>query len=138
MAELLPCTACPREVIYDQRIERLRILREKHTVGAEAILDDDTARMFAEMLHEQGDLEDPDDLATVRKFVSATFEFYDRMEKNLTDRRAAEEALCIGALRVCGVRDTTRTEVTVCNTPNSSKPGNIEPTIVSRTSVDKY
>lgn len=138
MAELLRCENCPREVIFRYRMEKIDSLREEHKVGATAVMDDEVARMFAGIMHEQGDLDDPEDLTSVRSRVDATFEYYDRVQQSLIDMRYAEEALCLGALRVCSTKGNTRIEVTICNSEKVPKIENIEHAIVERTSIDEF
>lgn len=138
MAELLRCENCPREVIFRKRMERIDKLRSDHITGAMAIMDDEDAKMFAQIMYEQGDLDDPEDIVGMRDKVNEAFEDYDNLQEFLTEARMEEEALCIGALRVCGTKSNTRVEVTICNSEKAPRMENVEQAIVERSPIDEF
>lgn len=138
MAELLRCENCPREALFRKRTERIAELREQHRLGATSIMDDEDAKMFTQIMYEKGDLEDPDDIAGMREKINEAFEAYENFQQLLIDMREAEMSVCIGALRVCGTKNNTRVEVTICNSEIAPKIDNVEQAIVERSRIDEF
>lgn len=135
MSERNPCEGCPRDILFQEAIDRIAALREYQQKGAEQMLDEDNLRELAEILHQQGLLEDPDDLDSLRENIASVFEFLDAAEAANHEQRANEMRLCVGALKMRAKSGATQYDVTLCRLPGHNNSNSTELARVMRTNI---
>lgn len=128
------CANCPRNALANKALEKVERLREEQTIAATSMMDDELAAVVTQDFHEQGLIEDPDDLVTFRQGIDTAFDLFDMLEENVHRLRQKESEFCVGALTMKALSGSTEYSVTICRSPHNPTTGEIQPAVVRKTS----
>lgn len=130
------CANCPRNALANKALEKVERLREEQTIAATSMMDDELAAVVTQDFHEQGLIEDPDDLVTFRQGMDTAFDLFDMLEENVHRLRQKESEFCVGALTMKATSGNTQYEVTLCRSPFDPTPGPLQRTVVKKKTIN--
>lgn len=128
------CANCPRNTLANKALEKVEGLREAQALAATSMMDDELAEDVMQYFHEEGLLDDPEDVVTFRRGFDNAFSLFDMLEENVHQLRQKESEFCVGALTMKALSGSTEYSVTICRSPHNPATGEIQPAVVRKTS----
>lgn len=129
------CAGCPRSVMADDALNKVKMLKEAHLSSAADMMDDDLAAEVVEAFNELGEENVFEGIEDFRKSLGDSLEHYDLIETAIFARRQEETQFCVGALTMKATSGSTQYGVTLCRSPLNPSPGPLQRAVVKKKNV---